>query len=105
RRQPTLQHPAQSGTHESGHEELTNPRMTQELSSGQNQTLGWGINRHVRRLLNDVETFEMDPHGMSWVGNFAVRESVGRQQVTEFVVILRLGNTQNWEERDANHDD
>jgi hypothetical protein len=46
--------------------------------------------------LNDVETFEVDPHGMSGIGELTVSESVGCQQVTELIVICGLGNAEDW---------
>jgi len=48
-------------------------------------------------FLNDVETFEMDPHGMGGIGEPAVSESVGREQIAEFVVVIGLGNADDWD--------
>jgi hypothetical protein len=44
----------------------------------------------------------MDPHGMCGIGKPAVSESVGREQIAEFVVVIGLGDAEDWDERNAN---
>src|SRR5256885_16902161 len=66
--------------------------MTKELPSHQHQSLPRRIHAHVCRLLDDVETFEVDPHGVRRIGYSAVRESIGGEKVTEFIIPVRLRN-------------
>src|SRR5262249_44968314 len=56
---------------------------------------------HVGWLVNDVETFEVNPHGVGGIRDPPVSERVGCQQVTELVVKTRLGNAENGDQRDA----
>jgi len=37
-----------------------------------------------------------------WIGEPAVSESVGREQIAEFVVVIGLGNADDWDKGDAN---
>jgi hypothetical protein len=55
--------------------------------------------------LSDVETFEVDPHGMSRIGDFAVSKCVGSKQIAKLVVQGGLGSAKNRNECDANGDD
>ena len=54
--------------------------------------------------MNDVEALKMNPHGMAGIGQPAVSESVSGEQVAELVMVARLGNTEDGEERDSNYD-
>jgi len=36
--------------------------------------------------MDDEDAFEMDPQGMRWIRDPPVRESVGHQLITEFVI-------------------
>ena len=42
----------------------------------------------------DVERFQMHPHGGNRIGQTPVRERISRQKKTEFVVNERFGNRQ-----------
>ena len=66
--------------------------MSHHLTRGQHEALRRRVHRHVRRLLNDVESFKVNPHGVGGVGEATVRESIGGEQIAEFVVPARLGN-------------
>jgi hypothetical protein len=79
--------------------------MTEELSARQNQTFGWRIDRHVRGLLDDVETLEVNPHGMSRVSESSVRKSIASEQVAELVVGAGLRNAENRNEHNTNDND
>src|SRR5712691_7327798 len=79
--------------------------MTEELPDGENEPLRRGIYRHVRGLLDNVKTLEMNPHGMSRVSKSGVSESIGGKQIAELVVGTGLRNAENRNKRDANDND
>jgi hypothetical protein len=54
--------------------------------------------------LNDVEAFEMNPHGMRGIGKPAVSEGVGREQVAEFVIEAGLRNAEDGDQAYTNCD-
>ena len=58
----------------------------------------------IRDRLDDVETFEVDPHGMGGVREPAVSESVSGKKIAELVVEARLGNAEEGDECEANCD-
>ena len=68
--------------------------MSYELPRCQQQALRRWVHRHIRRLLNDVEGFEMDPHGMSRIGQASMCKSICRQQITEFIMSIGLRNAE-----------
>src|SRR6266699_1433583 len=80
---------------------LSNPGMPEALAGREHQSLSRRIHTHVGRLLDDVETFEVYPHGVRRIGYSAMRESIGGQQVTEFIVPMRLGNPEHRNEGGA----
>src|SRR5439155_8017427 len=87
RGEPGLEHPAEGGAHEGGAEDYAAEGVVEkDLSEGEEQALGRVVDRGVGRFLVDVEAFEVDPHGVSGVGEASVGEGVGHEQVAEFVV-------------------
>ena len=66
-----------------------------QLSCCQNHALRGLCETLIGRPLDHAEGFEVNPHGVSGVGQAAMRECVGSQQVSEFVMHGRLGNRQN----------
>src|SRR5579884_3045194 len=103
--QPALQHPAQPSTHERCNQNLPDPGMTEKLPGREDQSLPGRIHRHIRGLLDDVEAFEMHPHGVSRIGKPAVSERVRREQIAEFIVKARLRYPEDGYECGADHDD
>ena len=75
--------------------------MSQTLAGRQNQPLRRRIHGHVRGLLNDVKTFEVNGHGMGRIRQPAVRERIGSQKVTEFVVPTGFRNAKKWNQGSA----
>ena len=69
--------------------------MEDHLADGEEHSLRRKIHRRIRGLLNNVEGFKMDPHGMSGIGEAAVRESVRHQKIAEFIVHAGRRNRQN----------
>ena len=68
--------------------------MAQALSQCQHDTLSRRVHRHIGRLLNDVKTLEVNPHGMSGIGQATSCESVASQPVAELIMDGRFGNAQ-----------
>ena len=89
------------GTHERGGQQLPDPGMSEPLSSRQYETLCWRVHRHVGWLLNDVEAFEMYPHGMGRIGQASVSKGIGREQIAEFIIPSRRGNSEDGNQRKA----
>jgi hypothetical protein len=54
-------------------------------------------------VLNDMEAFEVLPHGMRWVGDSAMREGIGCKQKTEFVMPHGYGHAPYWNQSEANN--
>jgi hypothetical protein len=52
--------------------------------------------------VNDVEAFEVDPHGMGWIREPSVSESVGSEQITELVMRVRLWDSEDGYKRNTN---
>ena len=52
-------------------------------------------------MLNDVETFEVNPHGMRRIRNPAVSKGIGGEKIAEFVIPAGLRDSQDWDERAA----
>ena len=75
--------------------------MAEHLPRGEHQSLAGWVHRHIGWLLNDVETFEVDPHRVYGIRETAVRESVGREQIAELVVPGRLRHAPQRNQRDA----
>ena len=65
---------------------------SEQLSERQEQTLGGGVLRHVRRLLQDVKGLEPRPQRMGRVGQSPVRICVGGEEIAELVVNLGSGD-------------
>ena len=55
----------------------------------------------IRRAFDDVETLEVNPEGVSWIGYFSVRESIRDQQMSKFVLDGGAGNGRNGNDRQA----
>ena len=53
-------------------------------------------------MLQDVESVKEDPHRMRRIGEAAMRECVGREQVAELVVNGGYWNGQDWKQGQAN---
>src|SRR5208283_2840444 len=70
----------------------------------ENQALCGRIHRHVGGLLDDVEAFEVDPHGVRGIGEPAVSEGVGCEQIAELIVPARLWDTENRNEAGSEYD-
>jgi hypothetical protein len=47
-------------------------------------------------MLNSVKALEVQPHWVRGIGQTPLSESIAGQQVAEFVVNGRLGNSQDW---------
>ena len=77
---------------------MSDPRLTKPLTGCKDEALRGRIHGHVGRLLNDVETLKVNPHGMRGVRKPAVSESVSGEQVAELVVESRLWNTEDGDE-------
>src|SRR5208337_3301466 len=76
-RQPTLQHPADGRAHEAHAQPHTPIGMPYEhLTQRYDQALSGKKLRGVAGLPEDMETLEMDPQGVSGIGQSSVRESV-----------------------------
>ena len=56
------------------------------------------------RLLKDVQALEVLPEGMRGIGDAAVQQRIGEQQVTEFVGDDRDGDRQQRSESQAQRD-
>ncbi len=97
-----MQHPGEGRAHERSDEQLADPGMAEPLADGQNKSLRGRVHRHVGRLLNDVETLEVHPHGMGRIGHASVSEGVGREQITEFIIPARRGNSKDGDQGNAN---
>ena len=90
---PAAEHP-EDGSTGGGHAEpgTSNRIAGRGLSQCEQQSLcGW-IFRLVRRLVNDMEAFEVFPLGMRGVGQFAGCEGICSEQVSELVVDHGGGN-------------
>ena len=77
-RQPPLQRPAQSRAHRGRDQQLSDPRMPQQLPHRKHQSLRRWVHRHIRGMLNDVEALEVNPHRMCGIRDLSVRERVRR---------------------------
>ena len=66
----------------------------ENLAEHERNALGRHIFGHVARLVNYLQSFEVHPHRMSWIGQPAVRKGIGSKQVTVLVVSLRWWNAQ-----------
>ena len=101
---PSLQHPRDRRAHEGSYQQLPDPGMPQPLAGSQNQPLCRSVHRHIGRLLNDMEALEVLPHGMRRVGHASVREGVGREQIAEFIIPARHGNSKDRDQGKAKGD-
>ena len=77
--------------------------MPQQLPCRQNQSLRRRIHRYVCWAFDDVEAFEVNPHGMSGVRDFPVSERIRREQIAELVVPPRVRNAKDRDERSPNY--
>jgi hypothetical protein len=62
------------------------------LAYSHNQALSGKKLGGVAGLPQDMKTLEMDPQGVSGIGQSSVRESVSKKKVAEFIVTGRLGD-------------
>jgi hypothetical protein len=51
--------------------------------------------------VKNMEALEMDPHGVGGIGQSALREGVGCEEVAEFVVYPRFRNSLDQSDRHA----
>ena len=100
-----MQHPAQGGAHQRGDQDLANPGVAKQLAGGEHEALRGWIHRHVGGALDDVETLEMDPHGMGGIGEPAVSERVAREQIAELVIEVGLRKAEDWNQAHADRND
>src|SRR5271166_3403052 len=75
--------------------------MTQHLTQGQHQALRRRIHRRIRGMLNDVEALEKYPHRMRGIREAAVSERIGSEEIAEFIVPARGGDTKYWDQCSA----
>src|SRR5207245_2479986 len=95
-RQPGLQHPADTGAHQSNTEPYAPERMAENsFSRCEEYSLCRKVNRSVSGLLNYVEGFEMNPHRVGWVGQAAMRKSIRSEQIAEVIVDDRFRHREN----------
>jgi hypothetical protein len=54
-------------------------------------------------MFDDVETLEVNPHGMSGVRDSPVGECIRRKQIAELIVPARMRNAKHRDKRSPNH--
>ena len=92
-RQPGLEHPCQCRAHQADAEPHRPPFMPeQHLSNSEHKALARRIHRHVGRLHQHMKHLEVLPHRRRGIGQPSLGESIGREQITEFVVYRRNRN-------------
>ena len=79
--------------------------MAEQLADGHREPLRRRIHRGVCGKPVDVKRFEADPHRVRRIGEAAVGERVGHQQVAEFVVNAGNRDGQQRQDRNSNDDD
>src|SRR5262249_54952837 len=93
RRGPSLQHPTGGGAEQSDENAPPGKRPTSEsLPDRKKNTLRGWVHGSVGRLLQDMQIFKVDPHGMWRIGDPAVREGIGGEQKAELIVNAGLRN-------------
>ena len=75
--------------------------MPRQHSQRQDGRRAGKIVRVVSRLLNDVDALEMLPHRMRRVTQPPMRQSVGEQQLAEFIRHFRMRNGKHRQQRRA----
>src|SRR5213078_2406532 len=69
------------------------------LTEGKKEPISWVIHRTVCRSPILLKGFEVHPHGVCWIRQSAVCESVRGKKVAEFVSNFGLRNRQNRKQR------
>jgi hypothetical protein len=99
---PRLQHPKNCGTHCRIAQQDADPRMAENLAEREDEALRRGIHRGIGREPIDMKSLEADPHGMRRIGQPAVDESIGHEEVAEFVVDSGHGDGQKRQDHQSN---
>ena len=99
-----MQHPANRRAHQRRGQQLPDPRISQHFAQRQYQPLSRRIHRHISRVPDHMKCFEVHPHRVRRIGQPPVRKSIRRQQITEFIVIMRQRGAQENCPQAANHE-
>lgn len=105
RGEPTEEHPEAEGAEQTHDEEHTGPGVAgEELAKRHGSADAWGVLGCVGGLMQDVVCFEVAPEGVGGIGEAAVSQGVGDQEMAEFIVHSGNGGREPGKERQAEGD-